>query len=69
MLNTAPNSWQLLDLLAHCDEGPKAIINGVSVPARPYGFYSLSERCRLAWAVFTGRADALFWHGSMPKAY
>lgn len=36
------------------------------VPARPEPFYygfprSIWERFRLAWAVFCGKADALFW--------
>ncbi len=31
------------------------------VPARPIGFWSWRERFRLAWLVFTGRADALVW--------
>jgi len=31
------------------------------IPARPMGFYSLKSRLSLAWAVFTGKADAIFW--------
>lgn len=30
-------------------------------PARAAGYPTLASRFRLAWAVFTGRADALFW--------
>lgn len=33
----------------------------VFVPCRPEGYYGLKNRLRLAWAVFTGKADALFW--------
>lgn len=33
------------------------------VPARPQGWWSLSSRFKLAWAVFTGRYDALRWPG------
>ena len=33
------------------------------VPARPVGYPSWRSRIRLAWAVFTGKADALFWDG------
>lgn len=32
-------------------------------PARPSGFFSLRNRLRCAWAVFTGRADAFTWPG------
>lgn len=38
-----------------------ANINGKWVPARSLGFYSVWERFRLAWMVFTGKADALVW--------
>ncbi len=31
------------------------------VPARGSGYPCWRERWRLAWAVFTGKADALFW--------
>lgn len=32
-------------------------------PARPEGFASLPSRVKVAWLVFTGRADALLWPG------
>jgi hypothetical protein len=36
--------------------------DGTWAPSRPLPFYgSPLRRLRLAWAVFTGRADALFW--------
>lgn len=38
-------------------------INGKWVPARPAGNPSFWSRIRCAWAVFTGRADALKWPG------
>jgi hypothetical protein len=31
------------------------------VPARPLGFYSVITRFKMAWLVFTGKADALVW--------
>ncbi len=37
--------------------------DGRWVAARPLGFASLLERIALAWAVFAGKADALFWEG------
>jgi hypothetical protein len=40
------------------DKGEK-----VWVPARPEGFASWRHRWRMAWSVFTGKADALFWDG------
>lgn len=38
-------------------------VNGTWVPSRPTGYSSFVWRCRLAWAVFTGRMDALEWPG------
>lgn len=36
--------------------------DGTWAPARPLPFFGGPlRRLRLAWAVFTGRADALFW--------
>jgi hypothetical protein len=37
--------------------------DGRYVPARPLGFMSFGFRCRAAWLVFTGKADALLWEG------
>ena len=71
MLNSAPNEWTLASITKHvvkheCSTQTK---NGWE-PSRPYGLFSLKNRCRLAWAVFTGQADALFWpNQSPPKAY
>lgn len=31
------------------------------VPARPEGYSSLRHRIKVAWEVFTGRADAVRW--------
>jgi hypothetical protein len=36
-------------------------INSKWVPARPLGYQSFRSRLKLAWMVFTGRADALVW--------
>lgn len=38
-----------------------ALINGKWVPSRPLGFSSFRYRCKAAWLVFTGKADALIW--------
>lgn len=40
---------------------PGGFRGGAYYPARPLGFYSLGNRLRCAWLVFTGRADALIW--------
>jgi len=44
----------------NCDRG---LPDGRYVAARPMGWpgYALRLRLRLAWAVFTGRYDALRW--------
>jgi hypothetical protein len=69
-MNTAPYEWTIYSLEKHFREGPYSEIRtGEWVPARPYGLYSLSNRFRLAWMVFTGKADALRWPEQMPKAY
>ncbi len=35
--------------------------DGRWVAARPEPFFSIFERWRVTWLVFTGRADALLW--------
>lgn len=55
-----PNEWRLSHLLASVDQCA-AHINGKWVPARALGLASFVNRIRLAWLVFTGRADALIW--------
>jgi 2-polyprenyl-6-methoxyphenol hydroxylase-like FAD-dependent oxidoreductase len=69
-LNTAPYEWTIWALIKHIKEGPQAQVKGGDwEPARPYGLYSLRNRFRLAWMVFTGEADALRWPFQKPKAY
>jgi hypothetical protein len=64
MLNQAPNLYTL-EQLAKTVNGPTqaGLPNGLWVPARPQGFHSVGNRIRCAWAVFTGRADAVTWPG------
>lgn len=38
-----------------------AQVNGKWVPARPINANGLKSRFKLAWMVFTGKADALEW--------
>lgn len=54
----------------HADHFPTLYANsscqlpdGRWVLARPEPLYAVGERFRLAWLVFTGRADALRWTG------
>ena len=41
----------------------KSLVNGKWVEARPITYHNRKTRFKLAWAVFTGKADALFWEG------
>jgi hypothetical protein len=73
MLNTAPCRWTIEEIAKHIESGPRCGLPGQYraeyMSARPYGYYSLGSRLSLAWAVFSGKADALFWPGQNPKAY
>jgi hypothetical protein len=60
MFKQAPNLYTLYNLL-HDRHNNSAFINGKWIPARPLGFYSLSHRIKLAWTVFTGKADVVTW--------
>lgn len=64
MLNKAPNLYTL-ETLSKTVNGPSqcGLSDGRWVPARPMGFYGIGNRIRCAWAVFTGRADAVTWPG------
>lgn len=46
--------------LSQCAAG---LPDGRYVPARPLPWYSIEQRWRAAWLVFTGKADALRWVG------
>lgn len=66
MFKQAPTLWHVDSLVKHCDIGEKVgmKVSGSTywVPARPEGsHYSLSDRLRLAWMVFAGKADAVYW--------
>lgn len=41
------------------------------IPARPLGFqgFSLKRRLKLAWAVFTGKYDAVYWEPKLHDLY
>lgn len=53
--------WQLKNLLQHSFDNTKEI-NGKWVPARPWKA-PFTWRCRAAWLVLLGKADAVVWPG------
>lgn len=55
-----PQLWNTEGLIKYCSE-VSTCINGEWVPCRPLPFYSVTERFKLAWMVFTGKADAIVW--------
>ena len=63
-MKDAPSLLTFTDVCRAIASGPRARANGKTYyPARPCGFFSLSNRIRLAWAVFRGDADVLIWPG------
>lgn len=70
-LNSAPNRWSVDEIHDYMSNSNAVVETGFRItPARPYGFFGLASRLKLAWAVFTGEADALFWPGQTPpKAF
>jgi hypothetical protein len=61
----APSEWTIQRIVdyAHGEPIMRELPDGRWVRARPEGLYSIVERIRLAWLVFTGQADALKWDG------
>lgn len=58
-MRKAPTIYNLAALMnANQDQ---ANINGKWVPARPVGFFSIGNRLRCAWLVFTGKCDLVRW--------
>ena len=61
-MNKAPALYNLNQLRAAITgKAPATQIGKKWVPARPLGLFSLRNRLRLAWGVFTGKYDALQW--------
>lgn len=61
-MEKAPELYTLERLLNDLNNHKtSANINGRWVPARPMGLYSLKNRIKLAWMVFTGQADVFLW--------
>lgn len=67
-MKQAPNIWGIQDLTEYVTERETLteVAEGRWEPARPLGFYSLENRLKAAWLVFTGRADALLWNYRAP---
>lgn len=67
----APILWTVEQTIHYYYDGPKAkvITNGGErwLPARPLALASFAYRLKLAWMVFTGRADALTWPHLEPR--
>ena len=62
MMQKAPNAYTLSSLKKVLEMGVQSSSDGETWhPARPLGMQSLTSRMRLAWEVFTGRADVLRW--------
>jgi hypothetical protein len=61
-MKKAPNIIKLENLNSLC-AGTEACVDGKYVPARPLGFYSVRNRIKAAWLVFTGKGDVLLWPG------
>lgn len=58
-----PAIHDAVDLQRHMACTQAGLPDGRWVPARPLPFYSLTQRWKAAWLVFTGKADALTWPG------
>lgn len=56
-----PNLWRLADLIDSAKTCGRSFDGRAYMPARPEGFSSWRSSLRLAWLVFTGRADAVVW--------
>ncbi len=61
-MNT-PTLYTLDGLQKTINSGTSVMLGAARYPARPLGYWSLPERLRCTWAVFTGRADAVIWPG------
>lgn len=57
-----PTIWSMGELVKTTREITTEI-DGKVMPYRPLGAIGMPARLKAAWAVFTGRADALTWPG------
>ena len=64
-MRRAPNAYTFESLAKAADGNTTMSHDGKSWhPARPEGYFSIVSRFRLAWEVFTGRADVIRWPGN-----
>jgi hypothetical protein len=56
-----PNLLFAQDLIKTQNSGITAYINGEWQYARPISYPTIIERIKIAWKVFTGEYDAIFW--------
>lgn len=61
----APNRVQAEELMDRRNRSDQTLtqIDGKWVPARYMGLDTIPNRLKLAWDVFRGKADALYWKG------
>lgn len=59
----SPSVWTLQNLMNYVkSKEAQASRDGNNwFPARPMGYPMFFQRIRLAWLVFTGKADAVIW--------
>jgi len=59
-----PSIYEVEDLAKYVTEKEALVeISKRWMPARPLGLPTVRARCRAAWMVFTGKADAVIWPG------
>ena len=66
MMKQAPGQFSATQLIRNGWPASREIeVDGkkVVVPGRPLGLDTIPNRFKQAWAVFTGKADALYWDG------
>ena len=62
-MKKTPSILQLSDVAQSINHTSVFLAGNKWVPARSLGLSSFRYRCRAAWLVFTGKADALIWPG------
>lgn len=67
-MNT-PHLYQVSDLVESTQQASQLHPECGWIPVRPLGFQgiSLKRRLKLAWGVFTGRYDAVFWEPTLAQ--
>ncbi len=56
-----PRLCNITDLIKTAGDCQREVEPGLWAPTRPLGLCTLRFRFRVAWMVFTGRADAVVW--------